>query len=377
MGRATRRPPLPILTSLRFFAAAEVVAFHIVTTGSGVALPDGFLKGLASGGFAAVTFFFVLSGFILTYVHAGPGERDGCDVEAATFWRLRIARLAPAYFLGLLLALPVVAVFIQDAATPAWVRIGGPLLVLLFLQAWWPSLATLWNLPAWSLSVECLFYALFPWLARASARLSRSSLFAIAYGLIVGATALRADFLAMPGALREGRPGLDFQAYFPLLHLPQFIFGMALGRQYLFGPTPSPRLVSAIFAVGVGLLALLFGFSGLLPWWTRGDAVLVLVFALIIFGAARPAGALLALPRFVLLGEASYSIYILHLPLRLWWDGLYDTLGLDLQPWLFCAVYCALVVAVSVLSFRYVETPLRRWIGGLRISRLAKRSVAA
>lgn len=134
-----------------------------------------------------------------------------------------------------------------------------------------------------------------------------------------------------------------------------------------------------MFAVGVGLLVLLFGFSGQLPWWTRGDAVLVVIFALIIFGGARPAGAgaLLALPGFVLLGEASYSIYILHLPLRLWWDSIHDALGLGLPAWLFYALYCGLVVVASILSFRYVETPLRRLIGSLRVGRLAKRSVPA
>jgi peptidoglycan/LPS O-acetylase OafA/YrhL len=105
--RRSARPPLPVLTSLRFFAAAEVVAFHISTSAGGTAVADGLLKDLSSGGFAAVTFFFVLSGFILGYAHAGRHEGDGCDVRAGTFWRLRFVRIAPAYYLGLLLALPL------------------------------------------------------------------------------------------------------------------------------------------------------------------------------------------------------------------------------------------------------------------------------
>jgi peptidoglycan/LPS O-acetylase OafA/YrhL len=379
MGRTTRRPPLPILTSLRFFAAAEVVAYHFVTTrASDAAVPDGFLKGLASGGFAAVTFFFILSGFILTYVHAGQTERDGCSVKAAAFWRLRIARLAPAYYLGLLIALPIVVFYMQHATTPGWLRIVGLVLVLSFLQAWWPSLATLWNLPAWSLSVEVFFYALFPWMASAAARLSRTSLFLVAYCLIVAATAFRAEFLSTPDAIREGRPDLEFQAYFPLLYLPQFVFGMALGRQHLFGSTISPRLLSAMFGISVSVLVLLFGFGWLLPWWTRSDPILVLLFALIILGGARPAAAtLLTLPAFVLLGEASYSIYILHIPLRLWWDVLYEALGLNLPAWLFFPLYFGWVTAASIVSLRYVETPLRRLIGGWRISSNLRRSLSA
>jgi peptidoglycan/LPS O-acetylase OafA/YrhL len=364
----TRRSPLPVLTSLRFFAAAEVVAYHFVTTrASGSALADGPFKSLASGGFAAVAFFFVLSGFILTYVHAGQSERDGCDLRATAFWRLRIARIAPAYFLGLLLALPILVFQLRGAALPLEARIVGPILVLLFLQAWWPPLATLWNMPAWSLSVEALFYALFPWLARTSTRLSHQWLLVIAYVLVAVATGCRAEFLSSSDVY--GRPDLAFQAYFPLLYLPEFVFGLALARLHLFGPAIPPRLLEAMFGVGVIAVIALFAFAWLLPWWTRSDAVLILLFALIILGGARPSGtrALLAMPAFVLLGEASYAIYILHIPLRLWWDIVCELLGLSLPEGLNFALYFALVVAASIATFRHVETPLRRWIAGHRV----------
>ena len=99
--RPTRRPSLPVLTFLRFFAAAEVVVFHFVLSADAIGLlGDGFLMGLASGGFAAVAFFFVLSGFILAYIHAGQTERDGCAMRATTFWRLRLARSRRLTFSG-------------------------------------------------------------------------------------------------------------------------------------------------------------------------------------------------------------------------------------------------------------------------------------
>src|SRR5262249_35379747 len=70
--RRRARPSLSVLTSLRFFAAAAVVGFHIIVGRSGDTVPiHGFLANLANGGYAAVTFFFILSGFILTYAHAG------------------------------------------------------------------------------------------------------------------------------------------------------------------------------------------------------------------------------------------------------------------------------------------------------------------
>ena len=364
--RRSARPPLPVLTSLRFFAAAEVVAFHMSTSAGGKAVADGLLKDLASGGFAAVTFFFVLSGFILSYAHAGRRESDGCDVRAGTFWRLRFARIAPAYYLGLLLALPFVGYQLDGIAAVGESRFVGPVLVILFLQAWWPRFAMLWNFPAWSLSVEWLFYASFPYLARALGRVPRTTLFTATYALIVAATICRSEFLSSPNfTLPEGRLDLRFQAYFPLLHLPLFIFGMALGRLFLFGPRISPRMHTAMLWLGLGILFLLFGGARLLPWWTRSDAVLALVFALVIFGGAgaRTNVPLLTRPGFLLLGEASYAMYILHIPIRFWWEIGREAIGIELPNWLDFALYFCAVVAVSILVFRHVETPLRRRIG--------------
>ena len=357
-GRSTNRPQLPVLTTLRFFAAAGVVAFHVAQTQHGWEKPYGFLSGLVSGGHAAVPFFFVLSGFILAYAHVGRTERDSCNVKATTFWRMRFARLAPAYYLALLLALPTA---VQTMATygPTWSLIAGMSSVLLFLQAWWPPYAMLWNYPAWSLSAECAFYAFFPCLARASARWSVAALLTTAYILIVLVT-----------ICRETQPDpLQFLGFFPIFHLPLFIFGMALGRLYLFGMRVSPKAHAAILGVGLFMLVLVFGGAWLLPGWTRCDPAIVLIFALIIFGGAGASSAvrLLALPSLVLLGEASYSIYILHIPFRdVWLSFIGNVMGLDLLPWLNFPLYFVFLVIVSVAVYRHIETPLRRRLAGHR-----------
>ena len=75
---------------------------------------------------------------------------------------------------------------------------------------------------------------------------------------------------------------------------------------------------------------------------------------------------LLTRATFILLGEASYSMYILHIPLRYCWDNLTDALRLSLTPWLSYPLYFGFVVLVSVVVFRSVETPLRKWIAGER-----------
>jgi peptidoglycan/LPS O-acetylase OafA/YrhL len=352
------RPALPILTTLRFLAAAEVIAFHSIAFQFA---PDSLLRGLFSGGWAAVAFFFVLSGFILTYVHSGPTEDEGCDVAAPTFWRLRFARIAPVYYLGLLLALPHVI-------DTDWSPIGGLVLVVLLLQAWWPPAVTLWNSPAWSLSVECFFYALFPGLARVSARVPRGTLLLLAYAFVVLATWIRSDVLSLPPSYTGDPMVLRFQTCFPLLHLPQFVFGMALGRLFLFGPVRSAARHAAMMIVGIGLLALAFALSSELPWWTRSDAAVLPLFALVILGGAKAGSVVPILTHrwALLLGEASYAMYILHIPIRRLWRGATAAMGMQLPRWLDFLLYFAVVVAVSIVVFRLIETPLRRAIAGRR-----------
>ena len=367
-GATKNCPPLPLLTTLRFFAAAQVVAFHVAQTRPGWARPVDFLSGLVSGGYAAVVFFFVLSGFILAYVHTGESERSAGNVKAARFWRLRFARIAPAYYLALLLALPILTQVVAQSQASDWSVAFGMASVVLFVQAWWPAYTTLWNFPAWSLSVECLFYALFPWLARTLARCPAVAVLAGSYALIVLTDAHRAELLGHAGLLGPTPPSdwLELSA-FPILYLPLFIFGMALARLYLFGRVLSPRLHAAMLGIGVVLIVLIFGGAWMLPGWTRSDPVLALVFALIVFGGAGAASTfpLLTRPIFILLGEASYSIYILHIPLRYCWETLADAVpGLRGMPWLNLPLYFGFVVLVSVVVFRVVETPLRQWIAG-------------
>jgi peptidoglycan/LPS O-acetylase OafA/YrhL len=367
-GATSGRPPLPLLTTLRFFAAAEVVAFHVAQTRPGWARPVDFFSGLLSGGYAAVIFFFVLSGFILAYVHTGESERSACNVKASRFWRLRFARVAPAYYLGLLLALPILTQVVVQSQASGWSAAFGMASVVLFVQAWWPAYTTFWNFPAWSLSVECLFYALFPWLVRTLARWPAVAVLVGSYALIVLTNAYRAELLWRTGLMGPTAQG-DWLVLssFPILYLPLFIFGMALARLYLFGRVLAPKLHAAMFGIGLALTVLIFGGAWILPGWTRSDPALALVFALIVFGGAGAAGTfpLLTRPTFILLGEASYSMYILHIPLRICWDNLADTVpGLSGMPWLSFPLYFGFVVLVSVVVFRVVETPARKWIAG-------------
>src|SRR5580765_4025535 len=98
MNLEASRPRLPALTSLRFFAAFHVFLFHIQAMGA--VFGAVWFQKLSSIGYVGVSFFFVLSGFILVYTYAGK------PINAGDFWRARFARVYPAYAVALLLTLP-------------------------------------------------------------------------------------------------------------------------------------------------------------------------------------------------------------------------------------------------------------------------------
>lgn len=146
------RKPLPALTGIRFLAAMQVVFFHF---GSSFALRHNFphpLGNFLANGWIAVSLFFILSGFILSYTYTGQIEAPG---GKRRFWAARFARIYPVYVMSLILMIPF------QSSLP----IGVASTVVLMVQAWnptHPELLYAWNLTAWTLSIEAFFYLVFP-----------------------------------------------------------------------------------------------------------------------------------------------------------------------------------------------------------------------
>jgi len=177
MDFSDARPRLPALTSLRFFAAFHVVIFHFQAMQTFIG-PVWFQK-LSSIGYVGVSFFFVLSGFILVYTYAGR------PMVLKNFWRARFARIYPAYAFSLLVTAPFFfyAVLTMNFPFFVWAKTHLKLasaLVLSLLHAWVPPAALTWNAVAWSLSVEAFFYVLFPFLLLVLVRRSQPQLLLIA-----------------------------------------------------------------------------------------------------------------------------------------------------------------------------------------------------
>ena len=208
------------------------------------------------------------------------------------------------------------------------------------------------------------FYFLFPTLTRAVIRLSQSSFLLFAFALVIAVAVIRAG-ISSPSDV-YGSPAMNFILFFPLFHLPQFIFGMALGRVYLFCPAVSHRVHAALLSFGAIGVIVTLGARLVLPTWTQTDAALCILYGLVIFGATKTEATfrVLVSPTFTLLGEASYALYIIHVPVAWWWNWL--TRGLFLPPFVSFLLYFLLVLVLSIFIYHWVEKPARRRILGHR-----------
>ena len=236
MSLQESRPRLPAITSLRFFAAFHVALFHMKEMG--VITSPGWLKSFAGIGYVGVSFFFVLSGFILVYTYAGR------TLNLRDFWQARFARIYPAYLFSLVLFFPffyfgALKMHVPFFAFAEQHFVVACLLVLTLLQAWVPPAALAWNAVAWSLSVEAFYYLVFPFALPKFSKLSRTALLASIAVFWVAGMAVSAGFLALraPGAPYVGSTdwsaGVQFVKFFPLVRLPEFLMGMACGFLFL------------------------------------------------------------------------------------------------------------------------------------------------
>ena len=305
------RPEIPALTSLRFFAALWVVLFHVREMGlwhGGIAP---YLATIQLG-YLGVSFFFVLSGFILVYVYSGR------DTPKGRFWQARFARIYPAYLFSLLLTAPSIPQMIPFLrmmhGSPAVAIPSFPLL----LEAWFPRDVFFWNVVAWSLSVEAFFYFVFPFVLRSLEDLSTARLelwlggsWLASLALTGAYVLLRPDGVAHTSSADNTLLWLAVVKFNPLIRLPEFLLGMGTGALFL---RRRPTAASGPVFAGLALLVLAIAAQRWLPYPMLHSGLLAPAFALLIYGfASEPAWTRpLAAKPLILLGEASYSLYLLH-----------------------------------------------------------------
>ncbi|MDN3292791.1 acyltransferase [Streptomyces ficellus] len=308
-----RTATLPSLTGLRAICLVFVFVGHSLALGAfsdpEAAAGYNTLTGSGRIAFLAVSFFFVLSGFVLTW-SAKPGQ------SARRFWRRRLVRIGPCH---LLIAAIALAQFAAAGETIRW----GPALANIFLvQNWWPDQDLIMyqlNGATWSLSVELLCYAMFPLLFRLISRLDPRALWYWAIGL--GLAAALIPLVSYP--LLSGFPPSQFYPegswpqlwalyFFPPVRSIEFVLGMLLARIIATGRWPKIGILPAALINLAAYLLLYFLPS---PF---GNAALYPIPSALLIGAVATRdlsgrGSVLAGRFMVWLGELSFVFYISHL----------------------------------------------------------------
>jgi peptidoglycan/LPS O-acetylase OafA/YrhL len=364
MKTAVKPPSLPALTAIRAFTAIEIMIFHF-----GDPHDFGPFACVVDGGYVAVSFFFLLSGFILAYNYA-PKMAAG-RFNLREFWNARIARLYPVFLLGLIISYQMLELE-WHAHTHAmfW---AGAILTPLMMESWHPVLATFWSTPAWAVSVEISLYFAFPLLLKVRLPQRMRSLLGLwlgvwGCGLVLPLLYiwLKPDGGGVPNRFSGGEV-LRALKFMPPEHIFTFFCGIVLARihsarQWSHAFRAWTAVVGALGCYG--LLALAYHTQTTLPLYpVMHEPLMVPFYSMLIFGMAAPhwLARVVGNSVFVAVGEASYCLYILHFNI---WLLLHHEQVLRrmhvarFDPW----ISYAILLFVAMLAYRLVEEPARKYL---------------
>lgn len=341
------------LQVFRGLAAVMVLLAH-----SNIMLNKSLFSGSFIPGYIGVDFFFVLSGFIIMLTckkSIGPGEISG-------YIRKRVLRVFPPYIIYTLMAFIVSFAYEQFTGTRLiyWIYINAQN----FFQSisLYPFSADKTRLPilpvAWTLTHEMLFYILF------------ASLFFIKNksGILLIAAAWIALIVAAPVMKVSGSNYL-LDTFLSSRNL-EFIMGCVMA--YFASNYVDWKISVSALICGLGMLVIAWSntLSGYSITTLSDWAVYGIPFALIIFGATR-------LERFihnkegkvfrflVYLGDASYSIYLVHFIVIMVCKRTINDLGMEygyVEFWLTSAI----ALVVSLAMYELIEEPMIRWFNRVK-----------
>lgn len=377
-------PYLAALTSLRGVAAVTMAAHHFNMFVMPVIDPS--ITRMHQHAYLLVDFFFVLSGFVLNHVYGGWFESG---VSGARFRRYITARFARVYPLHLATLLWVVGVYVlvvdvcakelpqgAEAVFDPW---AIPL-HLFMLHGFNTAPGATWNTPAWSIGSEWFVYLAFPALSKALRTLGTRGRLALLVGVLAAYAHLTTP-LSMAPPVRPWLPNVPYTIAvitFPgstIRCLAGFLLGALAHSVYTRGWATRWLGRDAAFVALLGGLAASCHLH--VP-----DMLTVWLFPLLILAAChntgRTARTLRAAP-LVKLGEWSYSIYMVHVPIIVTFlgarliaggpkedpasEGAYGAAG----P-VGVLAFVALVVLVSAFTYRAIEAPARQYLVGRRES---------
>lgn len=358
------------LTSLRFFAAFEVLLYHVTDL---FAIPGRLPQDLEYP--QGVTFFFILSGFILTFVYG----RMNSFLQAKEFWLKRLARLWPLHVFWLLMMIcflpPVALISFKEHLEHLPVAfVANLFMVQTFLPSTQYSFA--FNPPSWSIADEAFFYLVFPF----TLLLYRAKNVFLKMLPILVPLMMVAIFVTLAYELNVPIKdiGLSQQSLVfvnPLVRIFEFNVGILLA--FLFAKTKNVfqgkvlltsfiEVFLLIYVLASVLLTpyarlVIFNFNQPLAYWFDEVAIVIFPFSLLILFCAYGQGIvskILKAPPLVFLGEISFSLYLCHFPILLFYRYRLPQARSDAD--FFC--FLAACFVASYLGYRFIEKPAREFI---------------
>lgn len=330
---------IPQITFTRFIAALGVVFFHF---GKNIPPFDFFI---VKNAYLGVSYFYVLSGFIMIIAYY-----QSSHINFNTYQKNRFSRIYPIYFVGV----------ISQVLLTSNYSIKQILLCLFAIQSWVPGYALALNTPGWSISVEIFFYLLFPLLFNKyykSTGIKKIALVIFFIFIITQiATAIR-HLLPFHGIYFNSS---DF-SYFPLVHLNQFLIGNLSGLLFIrylkdnLNYKKTYWILLSIVGIALCLCLLIINYSR----FSVHNGIMAILFAPIIIFISFDKGYLskfLSLKPLVYLGEISYSLYILQLPVY-----VLTSRYITIDNWMNLIIYIGILTIISIIAFESIEKPARNY----------------
>ncbi|UVF18406.1 acyltransferase [Microvirga terrae] len=324
------------LDFLRFVAAIGIVWFHYGST-----LIDP-IKERLEAFLLFVDLFFVISGYVIAYVYGG---RLGSGHDYQVFLRKRVARLIPLHWVTLGLYVALGLALGTNAKYPDMFNWQCLIPTTFLMHSFGICTTPSFNYVSWSISAEFAMYIAFP------------LLFAVARLRWVPLAAVVIIFVILFQITSGAHPWYIWTHDFGVVRaLPAFLFGLSL-FVYRDELKRVPAPTTGMFIT----LALFFWGS-----FTRTSmgALVPLIYAVVFFGVAADVQdrRIWMVKRIAPLGQLTYSVYMLHLPLQTFLLARVPLDGFARVTWY--VLGCFILMAVSWASLVLFETPMRRWISG-------------
>lgn len=359
-------PTAPLYLT-RFIAAYLVLILHYIPDSIMKAYPLTHLFG------EPVNYFFFLSGFVMMVSNKKCIDLASkrIDLDRRDFWIRRFARIYPMYILALLFTVLfhyTVREIDPSVSKKIWLESIG-------VSRWFFPASI--NFPDWSVCCEFLFYLLFPFALVWVVRKSWSKLTAIVLGLfLVNIVFAIVYWHMMPRLLSLHDSSLyktlvETIYLHPIFKFTIFLFGCLAGRVYLSSSWMATIRKYSMLILLTSLAGIIFTcrFVGLEHRYVIDAGILCLLYFPLVLSICSLKGTtlkMLSLKPFLFLGEISYGIYIMQVPVAYYFkhfltaDQNFTSLGM------FFLYTLSLILVCSVLYYVY-EVPAKKMIAGRRL----------